>query len=95
MRDDLLRTKRQARRRSWMDQALGDPRGWSCDGELRDYPGGRVCACGRLCYHAFTLVRADGDARGLKVYLGARCAVTALAYVTGGLLREEKCYEES
>lgn len=66
--------------------ALKDRDGWTSDGTIHEFAGGRDCAvCGKTVYNAVVLVRTSGPAKGAEMYVGRTCALNALCYATGGL----------
>ena len=83
--EEELKKRRIDTRNRWLEDALQGKDGWICDGE-EHFGGGRRCVCGRRVYNAFVLYKVN--ARGKRVeeiHVGARCAISALAYITGGL----------
>lgn len=86
-RHERVKQSWRKRRLGWMQSGLQTRNAahYTCDGEVHHFPGGRKCVCGRITYHAFVLQRTEGPLAGIDIYLGPRCAVTALAYITGGL----------
>lgn len=81
--------RHQKKRIDQMQLAFGSRERWETTGEIEYYGGGRTCgACGRTIKHAITLTRVGGITAGIQQFLGRRCAITALGWLTGGLQKK-------
>lgn len=71
------------RRLAWMRKVMNGTAGeWVLHHEKFDFIHARKCSvCGRDLYHGYEIRRSCG----LVLYVGPQCAVTAMAYQTGGL----------